>query len=304
MGILVAAMTSPYRDGTPGALAPFMKPVPAAVSRAEHLAWRVAAWGPPALGVYAALVSTTCSRPLGQATPIAVLVLILWGVTVYGVAYLARDRSQRAWRRTDEALLAGDLDAAEGELRRMCTLLRPWAGAHAGCLGKLGQVAMLRGDLDAAQRLLQAALFSPWMCGPERAGPLYTLSAVHALGGNPAAGRRALLEADAVAPRSLAPVSGLIGAQLAIAEGDFEKAAAELEARSKLEVAPGELLRTNPVIHAIWAYCLARAGAPEDQVRRHVASALPLSRRMMGHYVRAWPDFGAFLVEQDVAVEA
>jgi len=297
-------MTSPYRDGTPGALAPVMTPVPAAVSRAEYLAWRVATWGPPALGVYAALASTTGCRPLGQATPIALLVLILWGVVVYGAAYLVRARSHRAWRRTDEALQAGDFDAAEGELLRMYTLLRPWAGAHAGYLGKLGQVAMLRGDLDAALRLLHQALFSPWIRGPERAGPLYTLSAVHALRGDAAAGRRALLEADAVAPRSLASVSGLIGAQLAIAEGDFEKAAAELEARSKLEVAPGEVLRTNPMIHAIWAYCLARAGAPEDEVRQHVASASPLSRKMMGHYVRAWPDFGAFLIEQDVAVEA
>jgi hypothetical protein len=251
--------------------------------------------------VYAALASTAGCRPLGHATPTAVLVGILWGVAIYGVAYLVRDVSHRAWRRIEEALRGDDLDAAEAELRRMCTLLRPWAGAHTGYLGKLGQLAMLRGDLDTALLVLRSALASPWLGGAARASPLYALSAVHALRRDPAAGRRARLEADAVAPKSLATTSGWIGAQLAIAEGDFAKAAAELAARSKLEVAQSQ--RAHPVVEATWAYCLARAGASTEEVRQHLTSASPLPRKKIDHLLRAWPDLGAFLVEHGVVFE-
>jgi len=295
----------PYRDPAEGASElrrPRMAPVPQPVSRSEAGVWRAVTWGPPAFAAYAALASGAGCRPFGHATPAAVLLGILWGVAAFGLAHGLRAWAGPALRRAHESLVAGQVDEAEARLRRLCAFTRFAPAYHAVCLGGLGQVAMRRGDLDAALRIHEAALGGPWLQGASRAAVLYTSASVRALRGEPAPGHRALAEADALAPPRLAVWSAVAGAHLAIAEGAFEKAAGKLETAWS---AADDLrsVAARKLVQALWAFCLQRSRGPEEQVRAHLREAAPLSRRQVGHYLDAWPDLDAFLAERSVVVD-
>ncbi len=295
----------PYREPAEGAGAPRrrrMAPVPAPISRAEVRAWRAVAWGPPALAAYAALASVAGCRPFLHATPGVVLLGILWGVLAFAAAHGLRAWAARGWRGASEALLAGDVDDAEARLRGLCARTRFAPEYHAAALGVLGQVAMRRGDLDAALRIHRSALGSPWLHGASRAGVLYTSATRRALRGAPAEGQRALAVADAIAPKRLAVWSAVAGAHLAIAEGAFERAAGKLEAAWG-DAEQLQSVGARKLVQGLWAFCLQRSKAPDEQVRLHLDAAAPLSRRQVGHYLDAWPDLDAFLVERSVVVD-
>jgi hypothetical protein len=166
----------------------------------------------------------------------------------------------------------------------------------------LGQIAVRRGDLDVALNVERSALDSPWLIGTARANALYSLAMLHALRAEPAAGHRVLAEADALATPRFAVWSAVVAAYLAMTEGDHGKAAARLEsawaAENELRV---PALRS--LLQALWAFCLSRTGGHEDQIRDHLRAASPLSRDQVGQYLRAWPDFEAFVVEHALVVE-
>jgi hypothetical protein len=277
-------------------------PAPRPVSRFEATAWRVLAWTPSAAAAYVALGTVGGCRPIGDATPRVVLLGILWGVLVYGAAFALRAWAHRAWPHAQQALRAGDDVAAEAAMRRICTMTRVAPDYHAACLGGLAQVAMRRGELDTARAILESTLATPWLVGPGRAGLLYTLSSVHALAGRPAEGRRSLAAGDAVAPQRLAVWSAVAGAHLAIAEGAFAEARAKLDAVSK-RAEDLQSVASSKLAQALRAYCAQKTGSTPDEVGALLASASPLSRRQVGHYLRAWADFEAFVVERGVVVE-
>lgn len=278
-----------------------MAPVPRPVSRAEVLAVRTVVWTPSAFAAYAAIGSVAGCRPLGRETPGAVLLGILWGVVVYAGAHLLRSWAMRAYTKAQQALRAGELDAAEAAMRRICAVARAAPDYHAAALGGLGHVAMRRGDLGGARSILESTLGSPWLVGAGRASLLYTLSSVHALSGHPDVGHRTLAQADAIAPKRLAVWSSVVGAHLAIAEGAFDRAAAKLEVASN-GAEDLQSVGATKLVQALWAFSLQRSGGSPEQVRAHLLAASPLSRRQVGHYLRAWPDLDAFLVEQSAVV--
>jgi hypothetical protein len=269
---------------------------PRPISRREARAWQLLVWGPPAVAAYAALMSVGGCQTFGRLTPAFAMAGILWGITAYATRIGVGSWAGHTWRRAQEALAEGRLDAAEVHLRRLCAVVRFAPAHHATYLVGLGQVAVRRGDLDAALHLEQSALASPWLVGTSRAHALYALAVAHALRAETDAGARALSGADALATPRLLVWSAVIGAYLAVAEGDFANAAARLEAawgrRDELQVPA-----MRNLIQALWAFCLQRTGGADDDVRVHLHAAAPLSREQLGHLLRAWPDFDAFLRE-------
>jgi hypothetical protein len=280
-----------------------MAPPPRPVSRAEATVWRVLGWGPSAAAVYAAICAAGGCRPLGEATPRVVLAGILWGIFVYGGTLMLRGWATRAWGRAHQALVAGDDVAAERQARRLCAVTRIAPDYHSAALGELAAVAMRRGELDLARSTLESILRTPWLAGAGRAGVLYTLASAHALAGRPADGRCALAEGDAVAPHRLAVWSAVAGAHLAIAEGAFDEARGKLD-EAATRAADLRSVAASKLVQALRAYCAQKTGAAPGDVRDLLSSASPLSRRQVGHYLRAWPDFEAFLAGRGVVVEA
>lgn len=280
-----------------------MGPPPRPVSRAEAALWRVLAWAPSAVAAYVALSTVAGCRPLGTATPRIVLGGILWGVVVYGVTHVIRAWAGRTWRRADQALRAGDDVSAERYARLLCAVTRAAPDFHCVGLGELASVAMRRGELDLARSTLEAALHAPWLVGPVRAGLLYTLASASALAGRHADGRRALAQGDAVAPQRLAVWSSVAGAHLAIAEGTFDEARARLDAVAK-RAEDLHSVAASKLVQALRAWCAQKTGASPEEVRDLLAPASPLSRKQIGHYLRAWPELEAFLLDRGVVVEA
>jgi hypothetical protein len=254
------------------------------------------------VAAYAALMSVGGCMTFGRATPVLAMAGILWGMLAYATRMAIGSWAGNTWRRVQEALAVGQIDEAEIHLRRLCAVVRFAPDHHATYLVGLGQIAVRRGDLDAALHVEQSALASPWLVGTARANALYSLAMLHALRAEPAAGQRVLAEADALATPRLAVWSAVAAAYLAMAEGDFAKAGSKLEAAWAAE----DQLRIpalRSLLQALWAFCLSRTGGPEDQVRDHLRASTPLSRDQVGHYLRAWPDFEAFAVEHALVVE-
>jgi hypothetical protein len=295
----------PYRlPATPGSAALARAPrVPRPISRREARAWQLVVWGPPAVAAYAALMSVGGCHTFGPATPALAMAGILWGMLAYATRMAIGSWASRTWCRVQDALSVGQIDEAEVHLRRLCAGVRFAPDYHATYLVGLGQIAVRRGDLDAALHVEQSALASPWLVGTARANALFSLAMLHALRAEPAAGHRALAEANALATRRLAVWSAVVAAYLAITEGDYGKAAARLESAWAAE----DQLRLpalKSLLQALWAFCLSRTGGPEDQVHEHLRATARLSRDQVGHYLRAWPDFNAFVVEHALVVEA
>jgi hypothetical protein len=293
----------PYRLPAPASSTALVRPsrAPHPISRREARAWQLVVWGPPTVAAYAALMSVGGCHTFGHATPTVALIGVLWGMVAYATRLTIGSWAAHTWRRVQDALAAGHIDDAEVHLRRLCAAVRFAPDYHATYLVGLGQIAVRRGDLDAALILEQSALASPWLVGTPRANALFALAMVHALRAEPAAGYRALAEADALATRRLVVWSGVVAAYLAMSEGDHAKAAARLESAWAAE----DQLRLpalRSLLQALWAFCLSRTGGPEDQVRDHLRAAAPLSREQVGQYLRAWPDFEAFVVEHALVV--
>ncbi len=295
----------PYRiPAAAGASAMVRHPrAPRPISRREARTWQLVVWGPPAVAAYAALMSVGGCQTFGGATPTLAMIGILWGVAAYTLRMAIGAWAGNAWRRVQDALAAGRIDEAELQLRLLCAGVRFAPDHHATYLVGLGQLAARRGDLDAALLIEQSALASPWLVGTARAGALFAVAMVHALRGEPTAGYRALTEADALATKRLVVWSAVVAAYLAVAEGEFGKAAGRLESAWEHE----EDLKVPAMRHlvqALWAFCLSRSGGADDDVRAHLRAASPVARDQVGHYLRAWPDLDAFLVEHALVVES
>ncbi len=299
----MSSPSRPYRlPAAPGSAAlAVARPAPRPISRREARIWQLVVWGPPAVAAYAALMSVGGCHTFGSATAALAMAGILWGMTAYALRMAIAGWAGHVWRSVQEALADGRIDAAEVHLRHLCAAVRFAPAHHATYLVGLGQIAARRSDLDAALHLEQTALASPWLVGTSRANALYALAMTHALRAEPAAGTRALVEADALATPRLQVWSAVVGAYLAVAEGDFGKAAARFEAawerQDELHVPA-----MRHLVQALWAFSVSHTGAASLEVEAHLHAAAPLSREQVGHYLRAWPDFDAFLLEHGLVV--